>query len=232
MSFNGFYRETFEFLFEIAFNNNVEWFNENRKRYERFVRDPLHQLASELMADALKVDPNFNPSINTSVSRIRRDTRFTYDKSPFRNHMWIGFRYPKTRISESCMIYFEITPEGYSYGFGLYSSTSEFMQAYRARVLADPQGFLKLARALEKKGFSLDAERYKRDRFPAASEELKPYLNVKYFGWGKRFSGVKELIEPSDIEERLKAEMNAMKPMYDLIRSVQMSVCANKDELE
>ena len=112
MSFNGFYRETFEFLFEIAFNNNVEWFNENKARYERFVKAPLRLLASELMEDALKVDPNFNPNITTSVSRIRRDTRFTYDKSPFRNHMWIGFRYPNTRISESCMIYFEITPDG------------------------------------------------------------------------------------------------------------------------
>ena len=45
MSFTGFYRETFEFLFEIAFNNEVEWFNENRKRYERFVRDPLRGAA-------------------------------------------------------------------------------------------------------------------------------------------------------------------------------------------
>ena len=98
------------------------------------------------------------------------------------------------------------------------------MQAYRRRVLSDPQGFLKLARALEKHGYSLDAERYKRDRCPEASEELKPYLNVKYFGWGKRFSGVKELIAPSDIEQRLKAEMKAMKPMYDLIRSVQSTL--------
>ncbi|MBR5949234.1 MAG: DUF2461 domain-containing protein [Clostridia bacterium] len=231
MSFTGFYKETFEFLFEITFNNNVEWFNENRKRYERFVRDPLRLLASELMEDALKVDPNFNPNLNTSVSRIRRDTRFTYDKSPFRNHAWIGFRYPKTRISESCMIYFEITPEGYSYGFGLYSTSSEFMQAYRKRVLSEPHGFLKLARALDNKGYFLDAERYKRDRFPDAPEELKPYLNVKYFGWGKRFSGVADLIEPSDIEERLKAEMKVMKPMYEFIRSVQAAVCESENEL-
>ena len=230
MSFNGFYRETFEFLFEIAFNNNVEWFNENRGRYERFVRDPMRLLASELMEDALAVDPNFNPNINTSVSRIRRDTRFTYDKSPFRNHMWIGFRYPKTRISESSMIYFEITPEGYSYGFGLYSSSSEFMNAYRKRVLSDPDGFLKLSRKLEKHGYFLDAERYKRDRFPDAPEELKPYLNVKYFGWGKRFSGVMDLIEPSDILERLKAEMKLMKPMYELIRSVQSTVSESNEE--
>lgn len=224
MSFNGFYKETFEFLFEIAFNNNIEWFNENRSRYERFVRDPMRLLASELMEDALRVDPNFNRSLTTSVSRIRRDTRFTYDKSPFRNHMWIGYRYPKTRISESSMIYFEITPEGYSYGFGLYSATAEFMAAYRKRLLADPQGFLKLARALEKKGYSLNAESYKRDRHPDAPAELKPYLNVKYFGWGKRFSGVSELIAPSDIEQKLRSEMKAMKPMYDFIRSVQSSL--------
>lgn len=224
MSFNGFYKETFEFLFEISFNNNIEWFNANKQRYERFVRLPMRELCAELMPTALEIDPNFNPSLTTSVSRIRRDTRFTYDKSPFRNHVWIGFRYPKTRISESSMIYFEITPEGYSYGFGLYMSSTEFMTAYRRRVLADPKGFLALAKKLEKAGYTLNVESYKRDRFKDAPEELKKYLNIKYFGWGKHFNGVSELIAPSDIRDRLVNEMKLMRPMYDFIRAIQRTV--------
>lgn len=224
MGFNGFYKETFEFLFEIAFNNNVEWFSQNKRRYEEYVRAPMRELCTALMPHALEIDPNFNPNITTSVSRIRRDTRFTYDKSPFRNHVWIGFRYPKTRISESSIVYFEITPEGYSYGFGLYMSSTEFMNAYRRRVQADPEGFLAVAEKLEKAGFCLDAERYKRDRFKDAPENLKKYLNIKYLGWGKRFSGVKDIIAPCDLEERLIKELKLMKPMYEFIRSIQRTV--------
>ena len=114
--FNGFSAETFRFLLEIGFNNNADWFEANRKRYEQFVRDPMRRLAAALMPTALDIDGNFNPSINASVSRIRRDTRFTKDKSPYRDHMWIGFRYPRTRISEGCTLWFEITPHRYDYG--------------------------------------------------------------------------------------------------------------------
>ena len=53
---------------------------------------PCGGLPLRLMPTALDIDGNFNPSINASVSRIRRDTRFTKDKSPYRDHMWIGFR--------------------------------------------------------------------------------------------------------------------------------------------
>ena len=129
--FDGFSAETFRFLLEIGFNNNADWFEANRKRYEQFVRDPMRRLAAALMPTALDIDGNFNPSINASVSRIRRDTRFTKDKSPYRDHMWIGFRYPRTRISEGCTLWFEITPHRYDYGCGFYSSTPAFMAAYR-----------------------------------------------------------------------------------------------------
>jgi len=117
--FNGFSAETFRFLLEIGFNNNADWFEANRKRYEQFVRDPMRRLAAALMPTALDTDGNFNPSINASVSRIRRDTRFTKDKSPYRDHMWIGFRYPRTRISEGCTLWFEIKSLNVQIGFQL-----------------------------------------------------------------------------------------------------------------
>ena len=68
-TFNGFSAETFRFLLEIGFNNNADWFEANRKRYEQFVRDPMRRLAAALMPTALDIDGNFNPSINASVSR-------------------------------------------------------------------------------------------------------------------------------------------------------------------
>lgn len=232
MGFNGFYMETFEFLFEISFNNNVEWFNENRKRYEKFVRDPLRALASDLMPTALSIDPCFNPNVTTSVSRIRRDTRFTYDKSPFRNHMWIGFRYPNTRISEGCTLYFEITPDNYSYGMGFYSTSTAFMAAYRKRLLSDPAGFLEHAKALEKLGYRYNCEPYKKDHYPDAPKEIKPYVNVKTFWWSKQFDGVTDIIAPSDIAERLKKDFVAAEPMYKLMQSVLASVSQTQQDLD
>ena len=224
MSFNGFSRETFDFLIEISFNNNIEWFNANRSRYERFVRDPMRELCAELMPTALEIDPNFNPSVNSSVSRIRRDTRFSRDKSPFRNHMWIAFRYPNTSISEGCALYFEITPGTHAYGMGFYATAPAFMAEYRKRVLADPAGFLALAKQTEEIGFHFSSESYKRDRFPDAPAELKRYINIKSFVWNRELQEIDSLIAPSDIAEKLKADFLAGKPMYDFMRSILQSV--------
>ncbi len=218
--FNGFSAETFRFLLEIGFNNNADWFEANRRRYEQFVRDPMRRLAAALMPTALDIDGNFNPSINASVSRIRRDTRFTKDKSPYRDHMWIGFRYPRTRISEGCTLWFEITPHRYDYGCGFYSSTPAFMAAYRKKIFAAPMKFLELAHSLEARGFIYSCESYRRDRFPDAPAELKPYLNVKTFAWMKTIPGVGALIAPSNILDVLTDEFSALAPMYHFLRSV------------
>lgn len=164
--FKGFSIEAFRFLFEIGFNNNTPWFDENRERYKQYVQLPMKQLAIELMPTALSIDPEFNTSLNATVSRIRRDTRFTRDKSPYRNHMWIGFRRPNTRISEGFTLWFEITPDGFDYGAGFYSADSALMSGYRAKLLADPEGFLALARELEAMGFHYDAESYKSSTSP------------------------------------------------------------------
>ena len=59
--FNGFSAETFRFLLEIGFNNNADWFEANRKRYEQFVRDPMRRLAAALMPTALLIRASMLP---------------------------------------------------------------------------------------------------------------------------------------------------------------------------
>ena len=220
MSFTGFSEETFLFLFEIGLNNDKEFYNANKDRYKKYVQQPMRELAAELLPFAQSFDPLYDTNLNRIVSRIRRDTRFTYDKSPYRDHMWLSFRYPDMRISESFSIYFQIRPDGYDYGVGFYSAGSEFMANYRKKLLSDPAGFLKTAKPLTDAGFIYAAEPYKRQHFPDAPDEIKPFVNVKSFIWKKDFKGVRALLAPSDIEQRLISEWTLLKPMYDYARKL------------
>lgn len=220
IEFFGFTPETFKFLFEIGLNNNIEWFELNRCRYIKYVQQPMKALAIALAPTILSIDPDINTKPTAVVSRIRRDTRFTRDKSPYRDHVWLGFRHPNTRISDGITLWFEVTPKGYTYGAGFYSASSEFMQNYRKKICCDPAGFLSLAHDLEIKGFSYSAEQYKRQHFPDATAELQTYINVKGFSWEKRHDGVKDLLEPSNILEILKHEFSLLKPMYLYIQSI------------
>lgn len=211
--FHGFTQDTFRFFMEIAFNNNREFYEANKERYKKTVLVPMRNLAAELLPEALKTDPEFDTRLGCIVSRIRRDTRFSKDKSMYRDHSWLGFRRPGKRISESFTLYFEVTTSGYGYGMGMYSPDPNLMKPMRARMLAEPARFLELARALEEKGFTAEGERYKRDMFPDAPKELKPYLNLKGIGWHYFTEKLSKSMTPELTDELIEA-LTALRPMY------------------
>ena len=94
-TFQGFNEDTYKFLIELAFNNNKEFFAANKGRYKQNVQEPLRALAEGLLPLALTIDPCFNTRMTTILSRIYRDTRFTKDKHPYRDHAWLLSCIPK-----------------------------------------------------------------------------------------------------------------------------------------
>lgn len=213
-AFEGFNEDTYKFLLELAFNNNKAFFEANRGRYKQNVQEPLRALAEDLMPTALAIDPDFNPRMTSILSRIYRDTRFTKDKHPYRDHAWLGFRRPGQRISESVTLYFEITPQGYGYGMGMYGGNLEKMGELRKRVLADPAGFLELARRPCMAPYALEGPAYKRDRTPAGTPEaLKPFLNRKGLSWCYFCERLTPTLKPSLFQE-VKAAFEGLGPLY------------------
>ena len=114
--FQGLTEDTYNFFWEIAFQNNQSFFHANRERFRNSVQRPLLQLASDLAPYALDIDPDFQVRPSSVVSRIRRDTRYSKDKSPFRDHMWLGYKYPSSYTSENFVVYVEFERESF---FGL-----------------------------------------------------------------------------------------------------------------
>ena len=150
--FAGCPEEMYQFFWEIAFQNNREFFEANRERYRRVVQQPMLALAGELAPAALSIDPRFNVRPSSVVSRIRRDTRFTRDKSPYRDHVWLGYKPAGARTSECFVLYAEFERERYGYGMGMYAPEPALMAELRARMLARPQRFLALVQAPRAEG--------------------------------------------------------------------------------
>ncbi|MCB0770562.1 MAG: DUF2461 family protein, partial [Flavobacteriales bacterium] len=73
--FNQFYKD-------LAKNNNKEWFDANRKRYEMSVKKPFLDLVSAVIAKVGKVDKNVRIEAKEAIFRINRDIRFSKDKTP------------------------------------------------------------------------------------------------------------------------------------------------------
>lgn len=222
--FEGFSPETYDFLMEVRFHRDDRaWFEENRKRYYACVKEPLTLLAEELVPTMADIDPEFNLRLTTVVSRIRRDTRFSRDKSLYRDHAWICFRHLNTAVSEGFCIYFEITPESYGYGMGMYAPNTDVMKRIRGAVKARPDEFLALAGSKGLERFTLEGTSYMRDRFPNERAEIRPYLNMKSMSWCFSSERLKDTMMPGFKDELLDAAAD-MRPMYTFINGAIKTV--------
>ena len=86
----------FEFLRELADNNNREWFQDNKARYERDVRDALVQFVADFGDRLHEISPHMvaDPKLSVgSIFRIYRDVRFSKDKSPYKTNAGMHFRH-------------------------------------------------------------------------------------------------------------------------------------------
>ena len=77
--------ESFQFMKDLWDNNNKSWFDENRKRYEKVLRNPMKELAEDLSGPISIILPEFTGKVK--VSRINNDIRFSPNKPPYKEHM-------------------------------------------------------------------------------------------------------------------------------------------------
>ena len=219
-NFTGFTDDTFQFLLELAFNNNKEFFEANRKRYETQVRDKMRALALDLLPVALEIDPQICKRLTGIVARINRDTRFTHDKSPYRDHLWFIFRRDGESISEGLSFYFEIKPTSFTYGLGMYDTNKPLMDALRERAMTFESKFREIISApalLER--FTLSGEDYKRAPLPGIDPQLSLWLNKRYFYLHHNSTELGR-IKRADFVDELKSGMEVLRDVYAFSRGI------------
>jgi uncharacterized protein (TIGR02453 family) len=183
--FIGFSEATIQFLWDLRLNNNQPWFAAHENDYRQYLLEPLKSLVTQLSGLMSVLDPfvEVTPAINKTISRINRDTRFSKDKSPYKDRMWITFKRRIENWQDSPGYFFEITPESYRYGMGFYLASKDTMDAFRKELLKNPDDFLKTIAFLENdtasQGFRVEGERYKRVSLPEMPEELTDWFYLK-----------------------------------------------------
>lgn len=102
-------QEIFEFLRELAGNNDRVWFNANRDRYDAALAE-----FEQITADMIQRIACFDASVShvaakTCMFRIYRDTRFSSDKRPYKH--WMGtYINPRGRKSMHGGYYLHLEP--------------------------------------------------------------------------------------------------------------------------
>ena len=131
----------FEFLDELADNNNREWFQDNKARYERDVRDALVHFVVDFGEILREISPHMvaNPKLSGgSIFRIYRDVRFSKDKSPYKTNAGIHFRHEVGRKVHGPGLYLHLQPSNVFVGAGIWRPNSATVGKIRGAIVANP----------------------------------------------------------------------------------------------
>lgn len=157
--FHGFSPETFDFLWGIRMNNEKGWFEAHKSDYVQYLYEPMKALGQELFSGF-----SHAPAMELKVSRIYRDARL-HPPVPYKEGLWICIRHRVQEWSRHPALYFELRPEGASYGFVLWQPTPAVMEEFRKDLTARPAHFPELLeKAKEASGLPFRGECYKRPK--------------------------------------------------------------------
>ncbi|MBQ7344704.1 MAG: DUF2461 domain-containing protein [Oscillospiraceae bacterium] len=209
--FPGFTPETFDFLWGIRLNNNREWFQEHKKEYVDTLYEPMKALGKDLFQPFLD-----RPGNLVKVSRIYRDARL-HHPLPYKESLWICIRQDVEWWAENPCLYFEINPDRVHYGLFWWQGKPATMEAFRKRIAARPDEFLKLIGDTEAAvGQPITAECYKRPKQPE-DPRLAPY-----FAWRRQIGCVREEEPTPDLfgpqlGERVADFFQKLIPLYEYL---------------
>lgn len=171
--FEGFSPETVDFLWGIRMNNNREWFTANKGNYTKYLYEPMKELGKFLYEPYMDT-----PGVQVKVSRIYKDARLR-PTVPYKESLWICIRRDQQWWAENPCQFFEITPDGISYGMCFWQPKTQAMIDFRNAIADQPNQFIELIAGTEEAtGIPVTADEYKRPK-PCDDSRLERFYKWK-----------------------------------------------------
>ena len=130
-------KNTISFLKELKLNNNREWFNENKDRFNT-IQSQVKIFAQEVN-DSLNVSDNIE---KIKIFRIYRDLRFSKDKTPYKKNIGMAFHRSKPELRGG--YYLEISADESFIAVGFWNPNKEDLLRIRKEIEIDGQEFKRI----------------------------------------------------------------------------------------
>ena len=166
--FTHFPPEGIQFMHDLVQNNERDWFNPRKALYKTHIVEPAIAFI-EAMGNRLQhLSPNIQYDTRTngsgSLMRIYRDTRFSKDKTPYKEYVGIIFWEGPGKKTENPGFHLGLTGSGAEIHVGMHGFPKPMLAAYRQAVADDKLGgaFEEMVTAVTNTGYTLGGEHYKR----------------------------------------------------------------------
>ncbi|MDX1523214.1 MAG: DUF2461 domain-containing protein [Anaerolineae bacterium] len=133
--------QLFDFFRELKDNNNREWFQANKNRYEAQVREPLLQFITDFGLRLAEISPHYVADARKSggsLFRINRDVRFSKDKSPYKTQAGIQFRHEAGKDVHAPGFYLHLEPGSVFCGVGIWHPETKTLNQIRDAIVDSP----------------------------------------------------------------------------------------------
>jgi len=132
--FRGFPPEGIQFFRRLARNNKREWFQPRKQIFEEQVKQPMRELVQAVNSAMQDFAADYVTDPDKAIYRIYRDTRFSNDKTPYKDHIAANFRWRGGGRHEGAGYYFAVSHKEVAIGGGLYMPTPEALLALRNHI--------------------------------------------------------------------------------------------------
>ncbi|MXY55157.1 MAG: DUF2461 domain-containing protein [Gammaproteobacteria bacterium] len=137
-NFTGFGPATLDFLAELGDNNNRDWFQANKARYDEFVLEPALDFIGAV-GDGLPTISKHLVAMpkrsGGSLMRVYRDTRFSRDKTPYKTNIGIQFRHEQGKDVHAPGLYFHLDNRECFLGVGMWHPERDALAAIRTAIV-------------------------------------------------------------------------------------------------
>ncbi len=203
----------------IRFNNNRDFFMDNRAWYEESVKAPMQELIRALTPAALDIDREIDARPHRCLARPMRDIRRLYGQPPYRDYSFMKFRRPGEARYDMLGLFFDLSDDGASYGMGIYEKNLPLMNALRHSIDVEGDHVERLIRPLDGH-FTLCGNVIKRMKVPEhVPEALAPWYPLRSFYVQKEIRDFSLIKSPRLADEILRG-FALMKGLYQYIQAL------------
>jgi uncharacterized protein (TIGR02453 family) len=130
------------FLAGLRADNSKGWFEAHRAEYEAGYVSPASAFVEAMGPRLREVSPDVQwaPKVGGSMMRIHRDTRFSTDKRPYKDHLDLWFWHGARKGWEAPGFFLRITPAQVWLGAGQHHLPKDVLERYRAAVVDQVAG--------------------------------------------------------------------------------------------
>jgi len=130
------------FLRQVMVNNNREWFLEHKEEYET-VRGEFERGVQQALERIMTFDPEIaHVQVKDCTYRFYRDTRFSADKSPYKNHLG-AYVNAKSKKALRGGYYLHLEPDHCLLAVGNYWLPTNILTSCRNEMMANTVEWLK-----------------------------------------------------------------------------------------